>query len=83
MKTTSAVAISLQPSEMKTIYRMKTGFIQMDSYGEIHKSHHLLKAVVAALILAASISTIAALVSKYPPVDPQIIKADKTSVIGY
>ncbi len=55
----------------------------MDSYGEIHKSHHLLKAVVAALILAASISTIAALVSKYPPVDPQIIKAGKTSVIGY
>jgi hypothetical protein len=38
---------------------------------------------VAALILAASISTIAALVSKYPPVDPQIIKAGKTSVIGY
>ena len=46
---------------MKTIYRIGKGYVQMDSYGEIHKSHHLLKAVVAALILAASISTIAAL----------------------
>ena len=68
---------------MKTIYRIGKGYVQMDSYGEIHKSHYVLKAVLAALILAASISTIAALVSKYPPVDPQIIKADKTSVIGY
>ena len=68
---------------MKTIYRIGKGYVQMDSYGEIHKSHYVLKAVLAALIIAASISTIAALVSKYPPVDPQIIKADKTSVIGY
>lgn len=68
---------------MKTIYRMHNGYIQMDSYGEIHKSHHLLKAVVAALILAASISTIAALVSKYTPADPQLIKADKPYVLGY
>jgi capsular polysaccharide biosynthesis protein len=68
---------------MKTIYRIGKGYVQMDSYGEIHKSHYVLKAVLAALIIAASISTIAALVSKYPPVDPQIIKAGKTSVIGY
>jgi capsular polysaccharide biosynthesis protein len=68
---------------MKTIYRIGKGYVQMDSYGEIHKSHYVLKAVLAALIIAASISTIAAFVSKYPPVDPQIIKADKTSVIGY
>jgi len=68
---------------MKTIYRIGKGYVQMDSYGEIHKSHYVLKAVLATLIIAASISTIAALVSKYPPVDPQIIKADKTSVIGY
>ena len=68
---------------MKTIYRMHNGYIHLDSYGEIHKSHYVLKAVLAALIIGASISTIAALVSKYPPVDPQIIKAGKTSVIGY
>ena len=68
---------------MKTIYRMKTGFIQMDSYGEIHKSHLLLKAVVFALLLAASISTITALASKYTAVDPEIIKAYKTHVTGY
>jgi hypothetical protein len=42
-----------------------------------------LKAVVAALILAASISSIAALVSKYTPADPQLIKADKPYVLGY
>ena len=68
---------------MKMIYRMHNGYIHLDSYGEIHKSHHLLKAVVAALILAASISTIAALVGKYTPADPQLIKADKPYVLGY
>ena len=68
---------------MKTIYRMHNGFIQMDSYGEIRKSNHLLKAVVAALILAASISTIAALASKYTTLGPQLIKADKPYVLGY
>ena len=68
---------------MKTIYRMHNGFIQLDSYGEIHKSHHLLKAVVAALILAASISTIAALASKYTSLGPQSINASKPYVMGY
>ena len=68
---------------MKTIYRMRNGFIQMDSYGETHKSHHLLKAVVAALILAASISTIAALASKYTSLGPQSINASKPYVMGY
>ena len=68
---------------MKTIYRMHNGFIHLDSYGETRKSNHLLKAVVAALILAASISSIAALVSKYTPADPQLIKADKPYVLGY
>lgn len=69
---------------MKTIYSMGKGkYIHLDSYGEIHKSHHLLKAVVAALILAASISSVAALVSKYTPADPQLIKADKPYVLGY
>lgn len=68
---------------MKTIYRMRNGFIHLDSYGEIHKSHHLLKAVVAALILAASISSIAALISKYTPADSQLIKAAKPYVLGY
>ena len=46
------------------IYRIGKGYVQMDSYGEIHKSHYVLKAVLAALIIAASISTIAALVNK-------------------
>ena len=55
----------------------------MDSYGETHKSNHLLKAVVAALILAACISTIAALASKYTTLGPQLIKADKPYVLGY
>ena len=68
---------------MKTIYRMRNGFIQMDSYGETHKSNHLLKAVVAALILAACISTIAALASKYTTLGPQLIKAYKPYVMGY
>jgi hypothetical protein len=68
---------------MKTIYRMRNGFIHLDSYGEIHKSHHLLKAVVAALILAASISTIAALASKYTTLGPQGINASKLYVMGY
>jgi hypothetical protein len=69
---------------MKTIYSMGKGkYVTLDSYGEIHKSRHLLKAVVAALILAASISTIAALASKYTTLDPQVIKADKSYVLGY
>jgi hypothetical protein len=68
---------------MKTIYRMHNGFIHLDSYGETRKSNHLLKAVVAALILAASISTIAALASKYTTLGPQLIKADKPYVMGY
>jgi hypothetical protein len=39
---------------MKTIYSMGKGkYITLDSYGEIHKSHYVLKAVVAALILAS------------------------------
>ena len=68
---------------MKTIYRMHNGFIHLDSYGETRKSNHLLRAVVAALILAASISTIAALASKYTTLGPQLIKADKPYVLGY
>ena len=69
---------------MKTIYSMGKGkYIHLDSYGEIHKSHYVLKAVVAALILAASISTIAALASKYMTFGPQVIKADKSYVLGY
>jgi energy-converting hydrogenase Eha subunit A len=61
---------------MKTIYSMGKGkYITLDSYGKTHQSNHLLKAVVAALILAASISTITALVSKYTTLDPQVIKA--------
>ena len=69
---------------MKTIYSMGKGkYIHLDSYGEIHKSHYVLKAVVAALILATSISTIAALASKYTTLDPQLIKADKSYVLGY
>jgi hypothetical protein len=69
---------------MKTIYSMGKGkYVTLDSYGKTHQSNHLLKAVVAALILAASISTIAALASKYTTLDPQVIKADKSYVLGY
>lgn len=69
---------------MKTIYSMGKGkYIHLDSYGETHKSNHLFKAVVAALILAASISTIAALASKYTTLNPRVIKADKPYVLGY
>lgn len=68
---------------MKTIYRMRNGFIHLDSYGETRKSNHLLKAVVAALILAASISSIAALASKYTSLGPQSINASKPYVMGY
>jgi hypothetical protein len=39
--------------------------------------------VVAALILAASISTIAALASKYTTLGPQGINASKPYVMGY
>jgi hypothetical protein len=69
---------------MKTIYSMGKGkYITLDSYGKTHQSNHLLKAVVAALILAASISTITAFVSKYTPADPQVIKESKSYVMGY
>jgi hypothetical protein len=78
--------LSLHPGDnlMKTIYSMGKGkYITLDSYGKTHQSNHLLKAVVAALILAASISTIAALASKYTTLDPQVIKASKSYVMGY
>jgi hypothetical protein len=69
---------------MKTIYSMGKGkYIHLDSYGETRKSNHLLKAVVAALILAASISTITALASKYTSLGPQSINASKPYVMGY
>ena len=69
---------------MKTIYSMGKGkYVILDSYGETHESNHLLKAVVFALLLAASISTIAALASKYMTFGPQVIKADKSYVLGY
>jgi hypothetical protein len=68
---------------MKTIYRMRNGFIHLDSYGETRKSNHLFKAVVSALLLAASISTIAALARKYTTLAPQDINTSKVYVMGY
>lgn len=69
---------------MKTIYSMGKGkYIHLDSYGETHESNHLVKGVLASLVLAAIISTITALASKYAPLDPQVIKASKSYVMGY
>ncbi len=69
---------------MKTIYSLGNGkYLQLDSYGETHKSYLCVKAVLASLVLALMISSIAGLVSKYAPLDPQIIKGSRAYVTGY
>lgn len=69
---------------MKTIYSMGKGkYIHLDTYGETHESSLVQKAALASVVLAVIISAISAVASKYVPLDPQIMKASKSYVMGY
>jgi len=68
---------------MKTIYSMTKGYIHLDTYHKTHASHPLRTAVLSSLVLAAIISTLAGLASKYIPFNPELIKNSRVQVIGY
>lgn len=74
-KTTLLAVTSLQPSEMKTIYRLGKGYVQMDSYGETHETRHWSVAIALLSLLLATISGMALV-----GVDPTNINPQSTSI---
>lgn len=60
-RTTSLAVTFLQPSEMKTIYRIGKGYVHMDSYGETHETRLGSIAIALLALLLATISGMALL----------------------